>query len=279
MPLRQLKSCWFLIACFPGLALPALGDQPDKQPGHASVASIQEQLDELKEGQRQLRNEVDEIKKLFQARPSITNLDAKAATPKIASVDVYGEPFRGTNTARVAIIEYSDFDCSFCAKYARNVFPRIDREYVKPGKIRYFFRDLPERDATNAWLKARAARCAGDQSKFWEMHDLLFSEQGASGPDLNALARILGLDMETFGTCLSTQKYLENIQRSADGARRMDVFGTPAFLIGTVTKDGDFVWVKKVLVGVQTYDTLKTLLDQLLRSVENPTSESDRDTQ
>jgi protein-disulfide isomerase len=253
-----------LIAWCLAPAVSLCADEPNQQPPQAATPSIQQQLEELREGQRQLRNELEEIKKVLQTKPALTNLETKPLTPKISSVDVYGEPFDGTNSARIAIIEYSDFDCSFCAKYARTVFPRIDQDYVKTGKIRYFFRDLPERAETNSWLKARAARCAGDQGKFWEMHDLLFAQQGNPTQDPTPWAQTIGLDLEQFGKCFSTWKYVENIQRSAEGAKRMGIFGTPAFLVGTVTKDGDFVWVKKMLVGAQTYETLKGILDELL---------------
>jgi protein-disulfide isomerase len=226
-----------------------IADEPQKTHAEAPAASVQQQLDELRQGQQQLRGEIEEIKKLLQGKPARTDFASKPAAPTVTSVNVYREPFRGTNTARIGLIEYSDFDCSYCGIYARNIFPRVDAEYVTAGKVRYFFRDLPEPKQTNAWLKARAARCAGDQGKFWEMHDRLFAAQEASGQDLSALAQILGLDLERFNQCLSTGRYLENIQLSADSARRMGIFGTPAFLIGTLSEDGGFLSVKKVLVG------------------------------
>ena len=264
MPACRFTISLILIPCL--LETPPLlsADESQKTPAAAPTASVQQQLDELKEGQQRLMREIEEIKRLLQEKPARTDVGAKPAAPIVTSVNVYGEPFRGTNTAKVGLIEYSDFDCSFCGKYARNIFPRIDADYVRPGKVRYFFRDLPEPNQTNAWLKALAARCAGDQGKFWEMHDRLFAAQEASGRELSSLAQILGLDTERFNQCLSTEKYLENIQRSAAGARRMGIFGTPAFLIGTLSEDGGFLSVKKVLVGVEKYDTLKTALDELL---------------
>ena len=96
------------------------------------------------------------------------------------------------------------------------------------------------------------------------MHDLLFNTQSAKGPDVIALASTLGLDMDKFNECLSSEKYLINIQRSAAGARRMGLYGTPAFLIGPLTEDRDFVRVKKVLVGAEKYESLKSVLDEML---------------
>lgn len=227
---------------------------------------VQQQLDELKAGQQRLFRELDEIKALLQERSVRTNFTG----PSVTSANVHGEPFLGTNTAKVAIIEYSDFDCSFCGRYARDVFPRLDEEYIGTGKVRYFFRDLPEPDETNAWFKARAARCAGDQGKFWQMHELLFSAQAAKGPEVVSLGSTLGLDLDAFNACLATKKYLENIRRSEAGARRMGLYGTPSFLVGLLTDDGDFVRVKQVLVGAQTYDKFKSLLDGLVEEAAHP---------
>jgi protein-disulfide isomerase len=230
----------------------------------AGRRSVQQQLDELRAGQERLFKEVEEIKRLLVERGLVTNSPIKAAVPEVTSANVHGEPFRGTNTARIAIIEYSDFDCSFCGKYARNTFPHIDETYIKSGKVRYFFRDLPEPNETNSWLKARGARCAGDQGQFWEMHDLLFSAQSAKGEEVIALAQTLGLDAGTFNACLSQEKYLVNIQRSVAGAKRMGLYGTPAFLIGALSDDGDFVRVKKVLVGAESFESISSVLEELL---------------
>src|SRR5260221_459521 len=87
------------------------------------------------------------------------------------SAPVHGEPFRSDAHARVAIIEYSDFECPLCRQFARDVYPLIDAAYIHSGKVKYFFRDLPLPMHPHALPAARAARCAGEQGKFWEMHD------------------------------------------------------------------------------------------------------------
>jgi len=238
---------------------------------------VQQQLDELREGQQRLMREVEQIKRLLQERPERADFGVRPAAPAVTTVNVFGEPYRGTNTSKVAIIEYSDFDCSFCGQYARNIFPKVDGDFVRTGKVRYFFRDLPEPKETNAWFKARAARCAGDQGKFWEMHDRLFLAQEISAQDLEALARTLGVEAEPFNQCLSSAKYLQNIQSSVAGARRMGILGTPAFLIGALSEDGGFVNVKKVLLGVEKYETIESALKEVLAQAagaENPAQSS-----
>lgn len=264
MPTRFILPCCALIACTVARIDCFAADQPSVPASPPAQDSIQKQLDELKAGQQRLFMEVEAIKKLLEERTARTNLGGPPGAPNVASANITGEPFRGTNSAKIAIIEYSDFDCSFCGRYARNVFPKIDADYVTTGKVRYFFRDLPEPNETNAWFKARVARCAGDEGKFWEMHDLLFATQSATPRDVLALASTLGLDAAKLNQCLSTEKYLVNIQRSAAGAKRMGLYGTPAFLIGTVSDDGDFVRVKKVLVGAERYEDFKKVLDELL---------------
>jgi len=263
MPL-ELRTLAALMLPFLAVTGGLCHEEPTRSTPERASASIQQQLDELRAGQDRLRSELEEIKGLLQERALRTNIPVKSPVPVVDSVNVRGEPFRGTNAARVAIVEYSDFDCSFCGRYAREIFPRLDEDYIKPGKLRYFFRDLPEPNETNSWFKARAARCAGDQGKFWELHDLLFKTQSATEKDVVSLAQTLGLNAESFNQCLSTEKYLSNIERSVAGAKRLGIFGTPAFLIGVVSDDENFVKVKRVLIGVEHYDSMKEVLEGLL---------------
>ena len=261
-PLRVLR----VLAVFAGLqCIRVIAQEPTQHASEPPASSVQQQLDELRAGQDRLRQELDELKALLHQRMLRTN-STTPAVPEVSSVNVRGEPFRGTNTARVTVIEYSDFGCSFCGRYAREIFPRLDEDYIKPGKLRYYFRDLPEPKETNSWFKARAARCAGDQGKFWELHDLLFNAPSATAKDVTALAQTIGLDTEKFNQCLLSEKYLINIQRSVAGAKKMGLFGTPAFFIGTISEDSDFVMVKRVLVGAESYESMKTILDQLMAS-------------
>jgi protein-disulfide isomerase len=162
-------------------------------------------------------------------------------------------------------MEYSDFDCSFCAKYATEIYPLIDENYIKPGKVKYFFRDMPSPEHPNALFKARLARCAGEQGKFWEMHDRLFANPSAvDGQEFAPHAQGLGLDAEKLRRSLASDRYTENIRNSTVGAARMGIRGTPAFLIGTLTADGDFLRTTNVFLGAESYPAIKSILDELL---------------
>jgi hypothetical protein len=230
------------------------------------LGTLQAQVEDLKKGQDRTLDELRALRaQLPVPAPPNEVMARPEAGPKIASMNVHGEPFKGQATAGFAIIEYSDFECDYCARYATQVFPLIAEHYIKTGKIRYFFRDFPESTHPGASLKARAARCAGEQGAFWELHDRLFATSIPSTPEaLAAEAAALKLDGPRFAACLSEGRYGDNIQRSAAGAGRAGFQGTPTFVIGTVTDDGDIVRVQQVLVGVESFDTLRKQLDEIL---------------
>ena len=255
------KMTWLLAALAVGLTcLPAAAQKRDDRPTKKEE-SLQQQVDELKAGQQQILKELQEIKKILQSFQEAAGPQA----PQEISLPVGGEPFKGSASARVAIIEYSDYQCPFCGEFARGVFPRLDSDYVKSGKVRYYFRDLPLPSHPQAPAAAQAARCAGEQGKYWEMHESLFANQTALAPaDLTKRAQALGLDAGKFGECISSGKFKDNIRRSMVGAERMGINGTPAFLIGVLDANGEVVRVSQVMLGAKDYDEFKAVLDGAL---------------
>ena len=252
-----------LIAALLGLALlPQVAAQArDDKPKPNAPSTLQQQIDELKAGQQQILKELQEIKKILQSFQEAANQQ----TPPEITLPVSGEPFKGSPSARVAIIEYSDYQCPFCGEYSREVFPRLDSDYVKSGKIRYYFRDLPLPAHPQALLAALASRCAGDQGKFWEMHERLFANQNALGPEaLKQHAAAVGLDAARFNECLSSGKYRNAVARSLASAERMHIDGTPAFLVGIVDPNGEVVRVAQVMLGAKDYQEFKAALDGAL---------------
>lgn len=228
--------------------------------------ALQQQIDELRQKQERIQKDLDEIKALLKERSGRVDTPSAHQPPSRVLENVYGEPFRGSAAARVAIMEFSDFDCSFCARYATTILPKIDADYIKTGKVKYFFRDLPmEKEHANALFKARMARCAGEQDKFWEMHDRLFAEQKPySDMDLAAIVHGIGLDAARFSVCINSERYTDVIQRSAAIAQRKGITGTPAFLIGTLSEDGRLLTADHVFFGAESYEAFKKVLDGLL---------------
>lgn len=144
---------------------------------------------------------------------------------------------RGNPNAPVMIVEFSDFQCPFC----RRVQPTLTallRRY--PDKVALSYRDFPLREIhPQAQGAAEAARCAGDQGKFWEYHDRLFAEGTAfDRPALLGHAQALGLDAKTFEACVDSGRYRAAVEADVEAANRAGVAGTPAFFINGVFLDG-----------------------------------------
>jgi protein-disulfide isomerase len=144
---------------------------------------------------------------------------------------------RGNPKARVMIVEFSDFQCPFCSQVQgtlKNVLAKHQ------GELAIAFRDMPVTQIhPQAQLAAEAARCAGEQGKFWEYHDLLFGDQ--AGLEKNGLiekARKLQLDEKQFDGCLSGEKYAKQIQQDSQDAMRAGVTGTPGFFINGIFLSG-----------------------------------------
>ena len=266
---------WIAIGCLLAFAPSGLRAQSQSEPQKKrSGASLQAQIDSLREGPEKLQKELEGLKALLQERAARMDAPAAARPQEAMTLNVFGEPFRGSAGARVAILEYSDFDCSFCAKYATEIFPLIEQAYIQSGQVKYFFRDLPGPEHLNALFKARVARCAGEQDQFWAAHDRLFRDQSPfDGPGLMAFGKALGLDWERFNTCITSDRYLEAIQRSAMGASRMRINGTPAFLIGTLSEDGTVLKAAKVFLGAESFQAFQSVLDDLLKPAQPPASE------
>ncbi len=145
---------------------------------------------------------------------------------------------RGNPKARVMIVEFSDFQCPYCSQVQstlRNLLAKHE------GKVALSFRDLPvQKLHPQAESAAGAARCAGDQGKFWEYHDLLFSGQNKlDRAGLLEKAHSLKLNEKQFESCLSNEKYKAQIQQDYQDGLRAGVSGTPGFFINGVYVDGN----------------------------------------
>lgn len=142
--------------------------------------------------------------------------------------------------------------------------PQIEKEYVETGRVKHVFMDFPLYMHKNAFKAAEAGNCAGDQGRFWEMHDTLFANQNAlSQDDLSKHAETLGLDIAKFKECLDTEKSAGQIKKDMAEGQKAGITGAPAFLLGFVEPDGKVRAVKK-LVGAQPYNEFKYAIDSLL---------------
>jgi protein-disulfide isomerase len=180
------------------------------------------------------------------------------------TVSIHGAPSRGSATAKVVVVEYSDFQCPYCGKFARETFAAIEERYITTGKVRYVFRNFPLDQAhPKAFRAAEAAECANQQGKFWEMHARLFANQQALDPgELLSHGKAVGVEESAFQKCMSGAAKAK-IKRDFNEGLKAGVGGTPTFLLGTAEKDGK-VRVLKTLSGTQTTESFTAALDEVL---------------
>jgi protein-disulfide isomerase len=224
--------------------------------------TINDQIKALAEQQQQILSSLNDIKQFLAANAAVR---PQPPMPP-ATFSTQDEAFRGDSSATVAIVEYADFECPYCGQYEHEVYPQISEDYIQTGKVKYFYRDLPLPMHPHAMIAARAAHCAGEQGKYWEMHDSLFAKQNAiRDVDMPGRAQELGLDAAKFSECLSSDRYTDEINRSGAEAQKMGIQGTPTFFVGRVDPNGD-VTNLKMIVGTRPYGAFKSAIDDALGS-------------
>ena len=156
--------------------------------------------------------------------------------PKVASQGyVMGSP-----TAPLEIIEFGDFECPACGRFAVLTEPDVRKNFIDAGKVRWRFIDYPLSMHRNTWQASRAAACADEQGKFWPFHDLLYQNQdrwnteATNDPDkvMKEYGRQLGLNSQQFDQCVDSKKYQAKIQAHLVLAEQRKVQSTPTFVIG-----------------------------------------------
>ena len=146
--------------------------------------------------------------------------------------------------------------------------PQIEKDYIETGKVKYVVRDFPlESIHPQAFKAHEAANCAGEQGKYWEMHNRLFANQRALG--LKALpghAKAIGLDLPTFEVCLSSGKHSSEIRADLEEGIKAGVRGTPSFLLGLTEPNSSKIKATQLIRGAQPYSRFKQAIDKLLAS-------------
>jgi len=182
-------------------------------------------------------------------------------------ISVDNDPIIGNPDAPITIIEFSDFQCPFCARFYTQTLPLIYEEYIEPGKVKLVFRDYPIQSIhPNAVPAAVASECANEQGKFKEMHDMLFEKQNEWSKQKTAdalslfsqYATKIQLEQEVFDSCLTSGKYIEEIRKDLDDGRDYGVSGTPGFFVG----NDQIGYVE--LRGAQPFDSFKKIIDAQL---------------
>ena len=237
----------------------ALGEAGD------DLSELRKEVEALKRGQLQLQRELQEINALLCRRqPAATDVQNVVLT-------IDGYPSKGSQSAKLILIEFTDYQCPFCGRHFQQTSPQIERDYVNTGRVRYVVRDFPIESIHKDALKAaEAAHCAGEQGQYWQMHARLFNGQNALTADhLSAYAGALGLDVPSFQRCLDSNKYTATIRQGLADAQKAGVQATPSFLLGMAEPGGSSVKVVKMIAGAHPDTVFKEAIDSLL-SIEKP---------
>jgi protein-disulfide isomerase len=219
-----------------------------------------------------LKSEVGSLKDTVKAqnemlRQFFERVNAGREAPfKETPVSIDGAPVFGKADAKVTIVEFSDYQCPFCARYANDTFPQLEREYIDTGRVKYVFRDFPIEAAHPQAFKAHeAVYCAGEQGKRREMHKRIFANQRAMNvSDFSAHAAALGLDKSRFEKCLGDGGYAAKIRGGLSAGEQAGVRGTPTFFVGVTEPNSQKLKAVRRIVGAQPYSVFKTAIDDLL---------------
>jgi protein-disulfide isomerase len=175
-----------------------------------------------------------------------------------------GSPMLGDPNAKITIVEFGDYQCTYCHLFHQNTKDTLLQKYVDTGKVNFVFRDFPL-NGPDSVLAADAAYCAGDQSKYWQYHDTLYNNWGGektgwvNQKSLDKFATTIGLDLDQFDKCLSDKKYEQKVLDNQKFGESIGIDGTPSFVIFNA-KD-----ITKV-VGAQPLSSFQQVIDKFQNS-------------
>ena len=251
----------------------------------SDLRSLGREIEALKAGQAAILKELQELKAVVkeQNEPPVPTVTVQPSTrgttppappqvPEIVDmvVDIAGAPVKGDGSARVTVVEFTDYQCPFCSRHFKQTWPRLEQDFVNTGKARFVLRDLPiEAIHPQAFKAAEAAYCAGKQGKFWEMHDQLFNNQSAlNRRDLSAHAQALGLNLTAFDQCVDSEAGAAQIRKDVADSRQAGARGTPIFYVGVTDPNSNQLRVTRIIRGAHSYATFKETIDALLSSAK-----------
>ena len=172
-----------------------------------------------------------------------------------------GSPVFGATNAQISIVEFGDYQCTFCYKFHQNTFNNIQIEYIDSGKVNYVYRDFPL-NGHDSVLAAEASYCAGDQGKYWSYHNLLFNNWAGENTgwiNINSLIKFAtkaNLDISEFNKCLDTHKYYQKVMDNESYANKIGINATPSFLI---FDDKELIRI----IGAEQLNKFQSVINQL----------------
>jgi protein-disulfide isomerase len=180
-----------------------------------------------------------------------------------AIVDLDKKRSRGSPNARVAILEFGDYRCGFCGRFQQDVWPELEKQYVMTGRVLFGYRHLPLSGLAGPSAgAARAAECAGEQGRFWEMHDLLFTRTlDLDHVGLETRGEAAGIQAPPFRQCFEADRQTKVIEQDVALARALEIGSTPTFVVGTLS--GDRVKVVQRINGAASLAVFQSVVERV----------------
>ncbi|MDD5125541.1 DsbA family protein [Methylovulum sp.] len=202
----------------------------------------------------------------LQQKVSVLEQQLADRQPKLAAIDLAGSERMtlGKPGAAIAILEFSDYECPYCAKHYKNVLPKLRERYIDKGMVKYVMKDFPLDFHAHAHAKkaSLSARCAGEQGHYWAMHKAIFEARGQVTDQLtDSVIRQEKLDASVFKRCLDNPAQLAAIEQDRALGARVGISGTPAFLVGTV-KGKQLINYQR-FDGVQSFETFADMIERV----------------
>lgn len=254
--LKMIRHSTKMVASL-SVLLFVFGCQPKQDEQMKSdMEQLKQQITQLTEDVKKINDNVEKIDKVvfkpkYQTLPNQDNVFSDEKTPSLGSSD-----------AKIAIVEFSDFQCPYCKRFSDNTFDQLKTNYIDTGKVKYIARDFPLSFHPQAKGAAVAALCSFQQDAYWPMRALLFNNVKQLGNELyQQSASELELDKEKFDNCLSDQDVMKKVEQDMALGSSLGVRGTPSFLVGKV-ENGQLI-EPQLVVGAQQYAVFAELLDSL----------------
>ena len=210
------------------------------------------------------------VERLLNQRLAQPSEPQSRAIPALTSpLLLQGEPALGDPSAPITIVEFSDFECSYCRRFHKQVMPELKRNYIDTGLVRFVHKDLPLPFHPHALPAAAAARCAGKQNRYWELYSSLFDQQNCLGcKGVLAIAAEAELNTSKLQACMERESTLALINANRSEASLHNISATPTFVIGPTQSGGslDGQVIEGALPWASFQSTIETALRKLGRS-------------
>ena len=192
-----------------------------------------------------------------------TNLEKSSDDLSILNKEnlIQGSTMLGNPNAKITIVEFGDYQCTFCYKFHDETMKKINQEYIKTANVNFIYKDFPL-NGEQSILASEASYCAQKQNKFWEYHDTLYNNWGGENTGwitenvLQGFARDVGLNLDEFSQCLENSEYRQKVLENEQFAREIGINATPSFLI---FNDSELYRI----IGAQPFDRFEQAIQEL----------------